>query len=131
MIWLIAATLLLCHFAANWKSDAAFAYPDVAGVSSTIGKHRCRVSAEETQNMTTRALVETVMTYPYLIDMYAFDSADLWFRQAQNLPMFQELLARKDCLEVLKAEAEKAGDDWMQQMHYATLMGCVERALQK
>ena len=113
VILLVTATLLLCHFAANWKSDVAFAYPDVAGVSSGIAKQRCLVPAKAAESMTTRALVETVITYPYLIDMYAFDSADLWFRQAQNLPMFQELLAREDCLVVLKAEAEKAGDDWM------------------
>ena len=80
--------------------------------------------------MTTRALVETVMTYPYLIDLYAFDSADLWFRQAQNLPMIQELLGRKDGLKVLEAQAASECDV-MRQMDYYNLIGCIKRASQE
>lgn len=128
---LVCATVILCDQAAGWKRDQAFQNPDITGVSSNIGKQRCLVSKEDAQNMTTRALVETVMTYPYLIDMYAFDYPDLWFGRAKELPMFRELLAREDGLALLKEEAEKEENDHFLQMHYRTLIGCVERALQK
>ena len=131
LVLLVCATVILCCRAAGWKSDRAFAYPDITGISSSIGRKRCRVSAEEAQNMTTRALVETVMTYPYLIDMYAFDHPDLWFSGARELPMFRELLSREDGLEVLKEEAEKVENDQLLQLDYHNLIGCVERALQK
>lgn len=131
LIILVCVTTVLCWRAAVWKSDQAFLYPDITGVSSNIGKQRCRVSAEEAKNMTTRALVETVMTYPYLVDMHAFDHPDLWFRGASEWPMFRELLSREDGLAVLREEAEKVKDDQLLQLDYQVLIGCVERALQK
>ena len=131
LILLVCVTAVLSYQAASWKSDQAFLYPDIAGVSSSIGKRRCRVSEEEAQNMTTRALVETVMTYPNLVDMYAFDYPDLWFRSARELPMFQELLSREDGLEVLKKEAEKVKDARLRQLDYQIVIGCIERATKK
>ena len=36
----------------------------------------CEVSLSEVQDMTTDALVETVLNYPYLINIYAYESLD-------------------------------------------------------
>ena len=131
LMLLLLATVVLCWSAATWKSDKAFVYPDLSGFSSsTAMKRACYVSAEEAESMTTRALVETVVTYPYLIDMYAFDHPDLWFQSAQSLPMIRELCARPDGLAVLRAEAAKAGDDLLLRMGYTGLIGCMERAAQ-
>lgn len=130
---LVLATAVLSYFAATWKSDRAHVYPDLTAFNSSTAKRRaCYVSAEEAESLTTRALVETVVTYPYLIDAYAFDSPDLWFRGArQNLPMLKELCARPDGLEVLQEQAAKTENDLRLQMGYKLLIGCLERDAQK
>ncbi|MBR5537464.1 MAG: hypothetical protein IKU58_06145 [Clostridia bacterium] len=130
LVLLVCATVILCCRAANWKSDKPFVYPDIQTFnSSNAGKRACRVPEEVAKNMTTRALVETVMNYPYLVDMYAFDSIDLWFKGVRNLPMMAELCARPDCLAVLRAEALKAENDDLG--YYINLILCLERAAQK
>ena len=130
---LVWATLVLSHFAANWKSDKPFVYPDITAFNSTTAKKRaCYVSAEEAENMTTRALAETVVTYPYLVDMLAFDSPDMWFSGARtSLPMVKELCGREDAVAALQELGTNAGDDVLRPMYCATLIGCLERAAQK
>ena len=130
---LVLATLVLSHFAANWKSDKPFVYPDITAFNSTTAKKRaCYVSAEEAENMTTRALAETVVTYPYLVDMLAFDSPDMWFSGARtSLPMVKELCGREDAVAALRELGTNAGDDVLRPMYCATLIGCLERAAQK
>ena len=128
---LLVVTVVLCASAANWKSDRPFVYPDIKTFNSTTAKKRAYyVSAEEAENMTTRALAETVLTYPFLIDLYAFDSPDLWFRVAKDsLPMVKELCAREDAVETLRAFSANAQEDVL--IYCATLIGCMERDAQK
>jgi len=128
---LLVVTVVLCASAANWRSDRPFVYPDIKAFNSTTAKKRaCYVSAEEAENMTTRALAETVLTYPFLIDLYAFDSPDLWFRVAKDsLPMLKELCAREDAVETLRAFSANAQEDVL--MYCATLIGCMERDAQQ
>ena len=130
---LVLATVVLSHFAANWKSDKAFVYPDITTFnSSTAGKRACAVSAEAAKNMTTRALAETVVTYPYLVDMLAFDSPDIWFSGARTgLPRVKELCGREDAVAALQELGANAGDDVLRPMYCATLIGCMERNVQK
>ena len=130
---LVLATLVLSHFAANWKSDKPFVYPDITAFnSSAAGKRACYVSAQEAENMTTRALAETVVTYPYLVDMLAFDSPDIWFSGARTgLPMVKELCGREDAVAALRELGANAGDDVLRPMYCATLICCLERAAQK
>ena len=130
---LVLATLVLSHFAANWKSDQPFVYPDITAFNSTTAKKRaCYVSAEEAENMTTRALAETVVTYPYLVDMLAFDSPDIWFSGARTgLPMVKELCGREDAVAALQELGANTGDDVLRPMYCATLIGCLERAALK
>ncbi len=129
---LLLATVVLSWSAATWKSDKAFVYPDIRTFnSSNAGKRACRVPEEVAKNMTTRALAETVVTYPYLVDMYAFDSIDLWFQGFKGLPMVAELCARPDCLAVLRDEAAKAEGDVLRAMYYGSLIGCMERDAQQ
>lgn len=133
LLLLLLATVVLSCFAATWKSDTAHAYPDIEAFnSSSAGKRACYVSAEEAENMTTRALVETVVTYPYLVDMFAFDSPDLWFRGAKkNLPMLKELCSRKDASEELREFPANAQDDGLTPLYCTTLIGCMEREAQQ
>ena len=130
LVLLLAVTMTLCIFSATWKSDQAFRYPELSAFnSSTARKRACYVPEETVQNMTTRALAETVLTYPFLMDMFAFDSPDLWFRQVQDLPMFRELLAREDGVKMLEIEAAKE-QDTIRQMDYYNLIACIKRAQQ-
>lgn len=131
LLLLLLATVVLSWSAATWKSDKAHVYPDITAFNSSTAKKRaCYVSAEEAANMTTRALAETVLTYPFLIDLYAFDSPDLWFRVAKDsLPMVKELCAREDAVETLRAFSANAREDVL--MYCATLIGCMERDAQQ
>lgn len=62
----------------------------------------CSVSEEEVQNMTTAALVETVLNYPYLINIYAYDSLELGISEVSRyFPGLQELFSRSDAAEEL------------------------------
>ncbi len=57
----------------------------------------CAVSAEEAQNMTTSALVETVINYPFLVNIYAFGSiGDGINIVGSYFPALTELLSRED-----------------------------------
>lgn len=57
----------------------------------------CSVSADEVASMTTDALVETVLNYPYLINMYAYDSIELGIDEVSRyFPGLQELFSRSD-----------------------------------
>lgn len=63
------------------SNDVAYDYPIVPGTDEwkvfTSRDQRvaaCHVDAELLESMTTRALVETVLTYPMLIDMYAYNT---------------------------------------------------------
>ena len=133
LLFLLAVTVALCASAANWKSDKAFVYPDITAFnSSAAGKRACYVSAQEAENMTTRALVETVVTYPYLVDMYAFNSPDLWFHGAKSsLPMLKELCGRPDAVEELREFPASAQEDVLSPLYCATLIGCMERDAQQ
>ena len=62
----------------------------------------CAVSEAEVEGMTTDALVETVLNYPYLINIYAYDSLALGIEEVSAyFPGLQELLSRNDAAEAL------------------------------
>jgi hypothetical protein len=64
----------------------------------------CRVDPDELARMTTPALVETVLTYPLLGDMFAFGSTDIGIRAvASRFAGIYELCSRGDALEALRA----------------------------
>lgn len=63
----------------------------------------CRVSEEELQHMTTEALYETVLNYPLLINMYAYDSIDEGIaRMSKYFGGIDELFSRPDALDVIR-----------------------------
>lgn len=132
LLFLLAVTVVLCCFASQWKRDVAHVYPDITAFnSSAAGKRACYVSAQEAENMTTRALVETVVTYPYLVDIYAFNSPDLWFHGAKSsLPMLKELCSREDAAEKLREFPASVQEDVLTPLYCATLIGCMERDAQ-
>lgn len=63
----------------------------------------CYVSEEEASSMTTDALLETVLTYPYFINIYAYDSPTLGIEMVSRyFPALPELLSRPDVIETLQ-----------------------------
>lgn len=63
----------------------------------------CYVSREEAAAMTTDALVETVLTYPFLINIHAYDSLTYGIEEVKGyFPPLEELLTRKDAWKALR-----------------------------
>ena len=63
------------------KTDVSHVYSVLPGTDEWLDlgslearREACYVSVEEADSMTTRALAQTVLDYPFIVDMYAFDS---------------------------------------------------------
>lgn len=64
----------------------------------------CHVSEQEVVNMPTEALVDTVLNYPYLINIYAYNSLEEGIEMVSgHFTGLQELLSRDDCAQKLQA----------------------------
>lgn len=92
-----------------YQIQEPYAYPIVAGSdqwnSFTTKEQRiaaCHVDKEILENMATLPLVETVISYPLLVDMYAFNTLAMGIdKVSENFYGITELLNRpdaKDCL---------------------------------
>lgn len=122
-------------------SDEAHVYDVVPGSSEwnelepEERYEACAVSESEVQGMTTRALVETVLNYPYLINIYAYDSLSLGIEEvSEYFPGVQELLNRSDATEVLeeylasKVDVQNAGEVDLASYDAKTLIGFISMA---
>ena len=123
-------------------SDEAHVYDVVPGSSEwnelepEERYEACAVSESEVQGMTTRALVETVLNYPYLINIYAYDSLSLGIEEvSEYFPGVQELLNRSDATEALeeylasKVDVQNAGEVDLASYDAKTLIGFISMAL--
>ena len=91
----------------------------------------CKVSKEEVDGMTTAALIETIVNYPYMINIYAYDSIEKGISMVSNhFPGLAELLSRSDAAVELnkylittasKAETDNPGITY----DYASTLLCV------
>lgn len=64
----------------------------------------CHVPDQLLESMTTEALVDTVLNYPLLINMFAFNTLDAGVRSvASYFGGIEELLARDDAVDKLRA----------------------------
>jgi len=118
------AVLNMCCFLLDLSADSdrttetddsikeAYQYKVVPGTSEweELGgkaerEAACWISSSVLERMTTQALVETILTYPFFIDVYAFDTLELGFSIAppQGLNV---LLEREDAAETTQAVAE-------------------------
>lgn len=94
--------------------DKAYEYPIVPGTDAWRGLHSldnmieaCHVDEELMASMTTPALVETVVNYPLLINVFAFDSYDKGMKSVSGYFKGIELLeAREDAAECLREYAQ-------------------------
>ncbi len=92
----------------------AYQYPVVPGTATWAGfrsrmekAEACQIPQSILKSMTTKALVETVMNYPLLVDMFVRDTKEEAFDAICDFNGLQELTIRQDALHELKNFANK------------------------
>lgn len=98
------------------KTDVSHVYSVLPGTDEWLDlgslearREACYVSVEEADSMTTRALAQTVLDYPFIVDMYAFDSlAEGVETVSARFPALVVLMLRTDAVEALEACAESS-----------------------
>jgi hypothetical protein len=98
--------------------DEPYEYPITPGTEewASISSHtekaeQLQIPQDVLEHMTTEALVETVVNYPYLPDMGAFSTQELGYRSVRDgFNGLQELESRPDGMACLRTyyEAEQA-----------------------
>ena len=76
---------------------------------TTVAERRnaCHVPLEELQAMTTEALVDTILNYPLLIDIYAYDDLETGIAAVSKyFGGIEELMRRNDAVEILSTNLE-------------------------
>lgn len=89
--------------------DTPYEYPYVPGtqewidLGSTSARRRAsQVPDEVLEHMTTDALLQTVLDYPFLSDMYAFNTIEIGYEAVKkHCNSLREFENRPDCLEAL------------------------------
>lgn len=96
--------------AGEQMNDNAHTYPVAPGSQEwkemTLEERlaSCAVSQAEVKGMTTSALVETVLNYPYLLNIYAYNSINEGIQMVSSyFPGLPELVSRSDGVEALQA----------------------------
>ena len=63
----------------------------------------CKVTQAEVEAMTTEALIETVVNYPYLVNIFAYDTIETGIKMVSNhFPGIEELFARNDAVKKME-----------------------------
>lgn len=95
--------------ASPYTIDTPYEYPYVPGtqewidLGSTSARRRAiQVPDEVLQHMTTDALLQTVLDYPFLSDMYSFNTIEMGYKAVRNhCNSLREFEARPDYLDAL------------------------------
>ncbi len=145
-IFLVASVLALWAVAASkppaplYTIDTPYEYPIVPGTQEWIDlgdvrarRKACQVPDEIIQNMTTDALLLTVLDYPFMCDIYAYNTMEMGYeavkKHCNSLRAFEQ---RPDHLDVLSryceagallSEDEKSLEDYMAAQIYHIYTG--------
>ena len=86
----------------------------------------CKVTEGEVSIMSTSALVETVLNYPYLANMYAYNTIEDGIEAVSNhFPGIKELLTRPDVAEALQVYNTNNTEDNFKMTVVKSLLGLV------
>lgn len=93
----------------EYAIDTPYEYPVLPGtqewidLGDTLTRRRaCQIPDDILHNMTTDALLQTVINYPFLPDIYAFDSIQMGYETVKRrFNGLQELETRPDYLDLL------------------------------
>ena len=104
-LWAVAAA----KPASPYTIDTPYEYPVVPGTpewlsyATVIGRRKaCQVPDEILEHMTTDALLQTVLDYPFLSDMYAFNTIEMGYEAVRkHCNSLREFENRPDRLETL------------------------------
>lgn len=118
---------------ANYTVDTPYQYPITPGTDEwkAILDHSekiklCQIPEDILPRMTTEALARTVVAYPFMVDMYAWDSASIGYAVvALTFNGLQELERRPDALSVLEAllqESARASDESLTPLYINTII---------
>ncbi len=136
-LWAVAASKLPAPF---YTIDTPYEYPIVPGTQEWIDlgdvrarRKACQVPDEIIQNMTTDALLLIVLDYPFMCDIYAYNTMEMGYeavkKHCNSLRAFEQ---RPDHLDVLSryceagallSEDEKSLEDYMAAQIYHIYTG--------
>lgn len=86
----------------------------------------CKVDPELMNSMTTEALLETVLDYPLLPNIYAFSSAEIGIGSVSGyFEGLQMLHDREDAAECIRKAIDAGTDDLVRMQHLQTLASYV------
>ena len=118
VLLLAAVLVLLCTVPMSIPSDAAsptqidtpYVYPLQPGtpewkaiISRKDRAAACQIPEDLLPAMTTRALAETVLNYPFMVDLYVWNTTSIGFQALlEDFNGLRELVSRPDGLEVLR-----------------------------
>lgn len=119
----------------QYTIDTPYEYPILPGtqewidLDDTLARRRaCQIPEEVLHNMTTAALFQSVLDYPFLCDMYAFNTIQLGYETVKRrFNGLQELESRPEYLDELTnyclqsyslEEGEKSLKDYMAEDMY-------------
>lgn len=140
-LWAVAAF----KPASPYTIDTPYEYPYVPGtqewidLGNTSARRRAsQVPDEALEHMTTGALLRTVLDYPFLSDMYAFNTIEMGYEAVKtHCNSLREFEARPDCLEALSrycqanyslSKKEPALKDYMaEQLYWLYVSGNLEQ----
>ncbi len=90
----------------------------------------CKVDPELMNSMTTEALLETVLDYPLLPNIYAFSSAEIGIGSGSGyFEGLQMLHDREDAAECIQKAIDTGTDDPLRMQYLQTLASYVRRRL--
>lgn len=142
LVFLSALCLLLLALGAaentepRYTIDTPYEYPILPGTQEWIDlgdvfarREACQIPEDILHNMTTDALFQTVLDYPFLSTIYAFDTIEMGYKaNKRQFNGLQELETRPDFLDVLSQyclesysleEGEKTLKDCMAEKIYS------------
>ncbi|MDR3310375.1 MAG: hypothetical protein LBS90_03365 [Oscillospiraceae bacterium] len=92
------------------QNDTPYEFPVLPGseewssMTTQEAREACQIPGDTLKNMTTRALVDTVLDYPFMLELFAFDTAAAAYTTVKSrFNGLYELSIRQDAIEVLDA----------------------------
>lgn len=118
----------------GYTIDTPYQYPITPGTDEwkAILDHgkkieMCQIPEDILPLMTTQALAKTVVAYPFLVDMYAWDSTSIGYGVVSlTFNGLQELERRPDglsALEALRQQEAGASDEFLLSIYLNTIIG--------
>ena len=126
--------LAICSASAGGSDEQPYAYPVVPGTSAwkrlknmSEMMKACQIPEEKAANMTTDALLASVLDYPLLASCFTYDHPeDYCDLLMQNFNGLKELFSRKDVLECLEEKRTAQNGDFIAEGNLRFIFDCYD-----